>query len=294
MPSLLHEALVMLFRNRPELAPELLRDALSVELPAYTEVRIESADLSQVAPPEYHADLVVLLVDGRPVFGIVMEAQLDTVERKRFTWPLYAMALRAHLECQACVLVVTPYPNVAGWAAQPIVTGPGSVFQPLVVGPDGVPVVSDPAVAAAEPELAVLSAMAHGAEEPETAAQIGFAGLSASLGLEDERALLYSDLIRTSLSEAARRALEALMATPQGYEYQSEFARKHDAIGQAKGIILGQAKARAEAVITVLETRSVPLSAEQRERILGCADLELLGKWVRKVGTISSADELFE
>ena len=35
MPSYLHEALLMLFRNRPALAPELLRDALHVELPDY-------------------------------------------------------------------------------------------------------------------------------------------------------------------------------------------------------------------------------------------------------------------
>jgi hypothetical protein len=136
----------------------------------------------------------------------------------------------------------------------------------------------------------VLSAMAHGEEETETAAQIGFAELCASLGLEDERALLCSDLIRTSLSKAARKALEALMATPQGYEYQSEFARRH----HAQGLVLGQAKARAEDGISVLEARGLPLQADQRERILGCADLDLLGQWVRKVGTISSADELFE
>ena len=148
MPSLLHEALVTLFRNRPELAPELLRDALSVELPAYTEVRVESAELSQIVPPGYHADLVVLLIDGRPVLAIVLEVQLGTDERKRFTWPLYVVALRARLECPACVLVVTPYRNVARWAAEPIVMGLGSTFQPLVVGPDGVPMVSDPAVAA--------------------------------------------------------------------------------------------------------------------------------------------------
>jgi hypothetical protein len=37
MPSQLHEALLLLFRNRPSLAPELLRDALHVELPEYTE-----------------------------------------------------------------------------------------------------------------------------------------------------------------------------------------------------------------------------------------------------------------
>jgi len=36
VPSQLHEALLLLFRNRPGLAPELLRDALHVELPQYT------------------------------------------------------------------------------------------------------------------------------------------------------------------------------------------------------------------------------------------------------------------
>jgi len=43
MPSQLHEALLLLFRNRPMLAAELLRDALHVELLAYTDARIESA-----------------------------------------------------------------------------------------------------------------------------------------------------------------------------------------------------------------------------------------------------------
>lgn len=33
MPSQLHEALLLLFRNRPALAPELLREALDVPLP---------------------------------------------------------------------------------------------------------------------------------------------------------------------------------------------------------------------------------------------------------------------
>jgi hypothetical protein len=69
MPSLSHEALLLLFRNRPELAPELLRDALHVTLPPYSNVRLESADLTDVSPAEYRADLVVLLVDATPVLG---------------------------------------------------------------------------------------------------------------------------------------------------------------------------------------------------------------------------------
>jgi hypothetical protein len=50
MPSMLHEILLQLFRNRPELAPELLREALHVTLPPYSEARIESADLTDVQP----------------------------------------------------------------------------------------------------------------------------------------------------------------------------------------------------------------------------------------------------
>jgi hypothetical protein len=36
MLSQLHEALLQLFRNRPRLAPELLREALQQELPRFT------------------------------------------------------------------------------------------------------------------------------------------------------------------------------------------------------------------------------------------------------------------
>jgi hypothetical protein len=95
MPSIPHEALVLLFRNRPELAPELLRDVLGVALPAYAEARVEAADLSDVIPAEYRADLVVLLVDGQPVLAIVVEAQLQKDERKPFSWPVYLAGLRA-------------------------------------------------------------------------------------------------------------------------------------------------------------------------------------------------------
>jgi hypothetical protein len=75
VPSQDHEVLVSLFQNRPELAPILLREALGVELPRYTEARLESGELTEVVPTEYHADLVVLLVDGKPVLGIVVEVR---------------------------------------------------------------------------------------------------------------------------------------------------------------------------------------------------------------------------
>ncbi len=102
MPSQLHEVLLLLFRNRPSLAPELLRDALGVALPEYSEARVDSADLTQVQPAEYRAGLVVLLLHGEPVLGIVVEAQLAPDVRKGYVWPVYATNLRARLECPVC------------------------------------------------------------------------------------------------------------------------------------------------------------------------------------------------
>jgi hypothetical protein len=284
MPSLSHEALILLFRNRPELAPELLREALGVELPAYTEVRVESADLTEVVPAAYRADLVVLLVDGKPVFAIAVEVQLARDERKRFTWPVYVTGLRARFECEATVLVITPTMDVARWAAEPIELGPGGAVRPLVLGPDAVPVVVDKSRARAEPELAILSVMAHGKGEVERAVKVAAAAVAGVELVSDEGLfVLYSDLIDAALSEAARKAFQML---PHGYEYQSETIRK--------SIDLGRAEARAAAVVDVLEARGVAVSEAQRERILGTKDLETLTRWVRRAVTVTSVDALFE
>src|ERR1700742_1961083 len=165
MPSRLHEIVLQLFRNRPELAPGLLREALHFTLPEYSEARIEAADLTDVQPAEYRADLVVLLYDDKPVLGIIVEVQLSTDERKRYAWPAYAVGLRARMRCPVCILVFTAQDAVVRWASSPIELGGGNLFTPLVIGPSGVPVVTDARRAGAEPELAVLSAMAHGRSE---------------------------------------------------------------------------------------------------------------------------------
>src|SRR5262245_20943859 len=120
MPSQLHEVLLLLFRNQPRLAPELLRDALHVKLPPYTEARIESADLTDLPPAEYRADLVVLLLDGAPVLGIIVEVQLSPDGRKQYVWPAYVVNLRARLKCAVCLLVVTVDEATARWAAKPV------------------------------------------------------------------------------------------------------------------------------------------------------------------------------
>jgi hypothetical protein len=166
MPSLRHEALLELFRNRPALAAELLRDALGVELPSYVEARAESAELTQVVPTEYRADLVVLLWEDLPRFAIVVEVQLSPDEEKKYTWPVYLTHMRAKLKCPTALLVVAPEEGVARWSGQPMETGHrGFVLRPYVAGPRSIPVITRAEKAHEAVELAVLSALAHGQGE---------------------------------------------------------------------------------------------------------------------------------
>ncbi len=206
-------------------------------------------------------------------------------ERKSFTWPVYMAGLRARFECPACVLVVTPSEAVAEWARTPIVVGPGSVMVPFVVGPKAVPIVRDIEAAKRDPELVVLSAMAHGREE--VGLEIATAAFEACRGLDDERALLYLDLVGIALGDIARAAFEDLMAG--NYEFQSDFAKKHRAAGEATG----EARREARGVLGVLDARGITLSAEQKSRVLACADTEVLDRWIRKAVSVTIAGELF-
>jgi len=283
MPSMAHEVLVDLFKNRPELGPELLTEALGVALPSYDEARLVSIDLTQIRPAEYRADVVVLLLDaGAAISVVIVEVQLAIDDDKRFTWPEYLMGARARYRCPAGLLVVAPQPEVAAWCAQPIDTGvPGFVLIPPVLGRQAVPVITDPAEAARRPELAVLSAMAHG--ESEQGAAIASAVLPAVRGLDDERARFYGDLVLNSLNDAARRALEAMM---KGYEYQSDFAKKYVALGRSEG--------EAYALLTVLRGRGIAVPDAARERILAEKDPARLERWLEKAGTSASVMEIFD
>lgn len=294
MPSQLHEALLLLFRNRPQLAAELLRDALHQELPAYTEARIEAADLTDIQPAEYRADLVVLLYDGKPVLGIVVEAQLQPDDDKRFVWPAYAVGLRARIRCPVCLLVVTASEPVASWAARPIDLGAGNRFTPLVVGPSAVPVLTDEQKAKADPELAVLSAMAHGSNpDPNKALRVAAAAIAASLGLDADRSTLYFDLVLVSLSEAARNLLQAM--DPAKYQYQSEFAKRYLSQGKAEGRAEGEAKGRvegkAEVVVKLLTLRFGPLPETVVQQVRS-ASIEELDRFAERVLSAKTLDEV--
>jgi hypothetical protein len=160
--------------------------------------------------------------------------QLGNDEDKRYVWPAYVANLRARIRCPVCLLVITAEEKVARWARKTVDMGGGNCFTPCVLSLSGVPAITDEEQALRDPELAVLSAMAH-ARDPDTdkSVRIALMAQMASLGLDGERSRLYCDLVLNSLPEVARRALLAMDA--KKYEYQSEFARRYYGQGYRKG-----------------------------------------------------------
>ncbi|WP_437325947.1 hypothetical protein [Sorangium sp. So ce381] len=292
MPSVTHEALVELFKNRPTLAAEMLHDALGHPVPTFTEARVESSDLTEIVPSDRRADVVVVLLAGeqqRRAMAIVVEVQLGVDADKPYVWPVYVSQTRARHRCPTGLLVVTINAAMARWSARPIDTGhPGWTLTPLVLGPQGVPVVTDAEQAKAAPEVAVLSAMAHG--QSEAAEAIGVAFFEAADELDEERRAVYGDLVLSSLNAAARRKLEAMMKS--GYQFQSEFARSYVAKGREEGMREGTLKTKAQAVLVFLEARGLEVPVEVRERVLASTDLDELDRWIRRAAVISDAREL--
>ena len=224
-------------------------------------------DLSQVVSTEYRADHVAVIRDGeRAKLAVVVEIQRQIDRGKQRSWPVYVAAARASLGCPVVLLVIAPEARVARWARGEIETGhPGFTLRPLVVSYAEVPRVMVAAEASRHPELAVLSVLAHrGAEEAEAA-------VAALRELPEERSRLYFDVIMAALPELARRTLEAHM---EGYEYQSEFARKYVAQGREEG----REEGRVEGLKRGL---AAGLQEGQRAAALALARL--------KVGTLSEA-----
>ena len=148
----------------------------------------------------------------------------------------------------------------------------------MVVGPEEVPLVTDAGQARRAPELAVLSAMAHG-RRPQREQVLG-ALLSALSAIDEDRATLCADVVLSVLPEAARRHLEALMRSLT-YEYQSEFAPGYFPQGEAK------------ALLEILDVRGIHVPEDVRARLAGCSDIQQLTAWVRRAVTADSIDEVF-
>jgi hypothetical protein len=320
MPTLEHNGPIEMFRENPSLAPHLLKLLFDVDVPAHAFARVADSSLDQIIPVEFRADLVLDLygVDETVVLSIVVESQRDMDARKKFSWPVYLTVTRAAKESAAVVLVIAIDADVAAWAGEKIDLGLGlGLIQPLVLGPETLPVVTDPALADREIELTILSAMAHG-NGPQ-----GLAVLQAAFGalgrLDHEHAAVYFQIIWDVLREPMRRALEALVMErqTQGKAIFPPFAQQlidrgklegfqdgklegfqdgklegfQD--GKLEGFRDGKLEGLREALLRLVARAGILLAEEDRARIQACDDAATLDRWIDNVlGAKSAADVL--
>lgn len=297
----LHEGILLLFRSRPALAAELLQ----LDVPADAAATLAADAVQQIDPQPLGADAVVRLDrHGAPVLAVVVEVQLEIAPAKRLTWPVYVAATRRLLGCPVRLLVVTVDRRVARWASRPIHVGPpGFVLVPEVLGPGTVPLVTDATAAARDPELSVLSAVAHG--RTHEAERVAAAAIAAAGRLDEERARFYVDLILSRVDAATRRALEASMLSSK-YQFQSDFAKKYIALGREEGREEGRVEgreegreegrveAKVEALLTILAARGLTSSPAAEARIRGCRDLATLDRWLARTVNAATIEEALE
>jgi hypothetical protein len=279
-----HQIYAELFADAPDMAVGFLRD-LGVNVPDYERSEVTSCDLGHVDPVERRSDVAIMLRGPGPdgphdhLMGIVVEVQRDQKERKRFTWPEYVASLRSRHECPVMLLVVCPRQSVADWYAEPIRLGhPGFALHPLVVGPDDIPVVTEPGAVAASPTLGVLSAAAHGAGRTDVLDAL-HSGLSV---IDPEKAAKYIGYSLHLLADTnGQKALETLMMADT-YEYSSTWADSLRAEGEA------------DMLLRILGAKGIDIPDGARERISRCRDVGQLAAWAEKSAAITHIDELFD
>ncbi|WAS96110.1 hypothetical protein [Nannocystis punicea] len=317
MPSLPHTVLLELLRRAPPLVVTLLREGCAAPLPRFAGAQVVECEFADIDPAEVRADLVLTLTGkgGRPALAIVVEAQLRRDPAKRWVWPVYLASLRRRLQCPVRLLVLTTRPAVARWCSRPIDMGDGRwVLVPDVLGPEQIPQITRAGAARREPELAVLSVLAHG--RGPRAVAIGRAALAGVTMLDSARRPLYTDLVRFFLGAAARAELgvdamqplsDEEMLRPYLYLYRRSIfgqlmaplhrarreARQAEARATVRGHRDGELAGLHEALLAILDARSIALTATQRRTITSCRRRAQLLRWVQRAATVTSTRELF-
>jgi hypothetical protein len=84
------------------------------------------------------------------------------------------------------------------------------------------------------------------------------------------------------LDEAGSKALQM----SEGHRFFDE--------SQRQSFAQGRVAAKVADVLDVLDARGLEVTEAQRQRVLGCSDLETLARWLRRAVTVASTDAVFD
>lgn len=271
------EDLLQPFRARPGLAVDVLRDIFHE--PVHSDIDARSSLREMMHDwMNRRKDRLLILAGEPPVLAVVVEAVLQENPEEHYEWPLFMAQARARYRCPTWLIVVTTLPEIASWCAAPIALGhPGYTLSPLVLGPETIPVVTDPDKARAMPEMCVLSAMAHGRSEAGEAIMRAF--LMVAPQIEESLRLVYADLALFSLDKAIQQKLESLGLL--------------DELGRCYMRRRYQVATRAAAVIAILEARGLQIPPEVRRRLHASNDLNTLKDCILRAAVVKDARNVF-
>lgn len=252
MPSRDHELAIELLRRDPRVLVRILRVAFDIEIAS--ELEPAGQAFGDIEPSTYTADLVLVSADAT----LVIEVQLWRDADKRMSWPFYTASAHAMTRRRTLLLVIALDRSIADWSRRPITTFQDGTFCPIVIGPAEVPRIVDVDIATAHPELAVLSALMHGAEPD--ALDVGRAGLTAAAAVaqqDEDRGRLDADAVLASMSVEDQRLLLEVVMKPDGYP-RSEFGRQNYDKGWAEGLAEGKAEGVRAVLATLCREHGIP------------------------------------
>ena len=291
MPTPEHEIRHLIFTKDQDLFARSIRRVLSVEVPAPVKASELNIDMTEIRPIERRGDTVLLMEvqeegpDSRYV--VVVESQTERDEDKRSRWPYLIAYLHDKYQCPVVLLVTCSKRATATWAREPIQIGlPGLIcltLTPVVFGPDNVPAITSLEEACADAWFTILSAITHGrSAKLDGILEVLAVALNT---LEPDTAATLAEFTEIGLGETAGREKWRALLSSQTYPYMSQL--------RAEGIAEGEARGEARAVVRVLKSRGICMTAAERDQILSCADIPTLDRWLDRVWAVTTITELF-
>ncbi|OIK24255.1 hypothetical protein [Streptomyces malaysiense] len=289
MVSSPQDTMHQIFRKEPDLLARLLPRA-GIAFREYDSIEALDTDLTEIRLSERRVDSLfrVRTVGDEGGFLPAVDSQGRPDPDKRNNWTYYLAYMYAKYRLPPVLLVVCQDRTTASWAAEPISVGSGfhtsmRVF-PLVLGPKSLPVINDLEEVAKDGPATAFSVLAH-AKEP------GLLAIPDEVGPAVGPHKDWAEIIEVGLGEGpARDYWRKLMAThtpvfPGNDTVMEEAWCKVHADGEAKG--------EAKVVLRVLGAGGIEVFESVRERVMACAELEMLETWLDRSLTVTSAEELF-
>lgn len=295
MVSSSHEAMHRIFQDHPTLFSRI-SETLGIPFPAPTAISELPNDVTETKPVDRRIDTLLRIdTESHGPFLLAVEAQKKKDPEKPASWGYYLAYLRNKYRLPPLLLVICQDRATAEWAAHPDPIGfcswPSLTVRPIVVGPDNLPVISDPAKVLEDVPLAALSTIVHGAG-PDIDGILKTMSTALQEAPEDVRnpviEFIFQGLDKLPAAEIWRKLVVVDLSFYKSPLFQ-EVREEARAEARAEGVT----ERAAEDVLSVLDKRGIDIPEEARTRITDCDDPDILRGWLRQAAIATSIDDVF-